>query len=130
VNAFLAGADEATVALSILLSPEYQNAHSDNASYVTGLYHDVVGRAPDSQGEQAFEQMLQNGTSRAIVGLFFLHSGEVDAALVKLYYAAYFNRAPDGLAAFWVSQLDSGHLSQAAVGEILLASDEFFGNPH
>ena len=130
VNVFLAGASEAAVAQDFLLSPEYQNAHASDAAYVTGLYNDVLGHAPDPTGEAIWLQQLQNGESRADVAQAFLTSPEADTALVTLYYTTYLRRSPGaGEVQGWVAAIVAGQLSPMQVGELFLASPEYFANP-
>src|SRR5262249_32430043 len=62
INAMLAGADEKPVARTLLLSAEYDATHGPNATFVTGVFLDVLGRFPDPVGVTQLTQALQNGT--------------------------------------------------------------------
>ncbi len=129
VAGFLAGASETTIAEGFLLSAEYQAAHSSNTDFVNGLYMDVLGRAPDA-GAASWIAALNGGLSRAVVAFDFLTSPEADTDLVNLYYAHYLKRAPSPAEQqIWVSLLVTGTYSPMQVGELILASNEYFANP-
>jgi hypothetical protein len=50
VSALVGGTDENEVAVSFLTSEEYCATHPDLPGYLTNLYRDVLGRAPDEGG--------------------------------------------------------------------------------
>jgi hypothetical protein len=129
VNAFLAGASEQTVETAFLLSPEYQMSHVSNTAFVTGLYNDVLGRAPDA-GLAGWVQALASGASRASVIQAFLTSSEYLGDVVKSYYNFYFLRAGSSAEIQgWVNFLQGAHASLGEVAQLLLNSNEFFFNP-
>jgi hypothetical protein len=77
VNALLAGASENDVVVDFLTSGEYTASHPDVASYVTGLYADLLSRSPDAAGFAFWSQILQTGSrSRGAVAYYFLTSTE------------------------------------------------------
>jgi hypothetical protein len=127
VNSFLAGASEISVAQLFLTSAEYVATHQSNFSFVTGLYVDVLGRAPDAAGLAAAQAALQSGVNRAALAGTFLTSTEVDRYLVDRYYAQFLGRNADasGEQAF-VALLQNQTLSPEAVGEIFLDSGEYY----
>jgi hypothetical protein len=127
VNSFLAGASEISVAQLFLTSAEYVATHQSNFSFVTGLYVDVLGRAPDAAGLAAAQAALQSGVNRAALAGTFLTSTEVDRDLVDRYYAQFLGRNADasGEQAF-VALLQNQTLSPEAVGEIFLDSGEYY----
>jgi hypothetical protein len=54
VERLMAGASEAEVARGFLTSPEYSRSHPGALDYLLGLYADVLGRAPDADGMEAW----------------------------------------------------------------------------
>ncbi|MBX6312721.1 MAG: DUF4214 domain-containing protein [Isosphaeraceae bacterium] len=65
----------AGVALKFLTSSEYTATHPDAASYVAGLYQDVLGRVPDPAGQAHWTAALMRGTVRhAGLAWRFLHA--------------------------------------------------------
>lgn len=126
VNAFLAGASEDEIQAGFLISGEYAAAHTTDTSYVTGLYNDVLGRAPDA-GQAGWVAALQNGASRQSVALDFLGSPEALTNLVKSYYTTFLNRpaSPEEVAG-WLAFLQSGQLTEDEVAVAFLSSDEFY----
>jgi hypothetical protein len=130
VNALLSGESEADVKVGFLSSAEYRAAHAADAAFVAGLYHDVVGRAPDATGQAIWLAMLQAGITpkQAIAG--FLSSQEALGRVVNGDYAAFVGRAPDAQGGqFFFGQLFAGGPGQAeAVGVEILASQEFFND--
>src|SRR5262249_3108177 len=88
VNAMGAGLGEAAVALAFLTSPEYQQAHPGADSFVRGLYGDVLGRAADQAGLDAWVTQLQTGVSRDQVARAFDASAEHRGRQADLLYAA------------------------------------------
>jgi hypothetical protein len=126
VNDLLAGASETDVAVDFLVSAEYMASHPDVASYVTGLYADVLGRSPDSPGLAFWEQIIQSGTrSRAAVAYYFLTSTEAYLVAIDDYYRVFLGRKP-GLSEEqnFLAALVTG-ATPAEITSIFLASGEF-----
>jgi hypothetical protein len=127
INAMLAGMSETAVEGAFLTSPEYTGAHPSSAAFLDGLYADVLGRPPDGAGFAAWLQAAAQGASRAQLAESFLTSEEADRNLLDGYYQRYLGRQPDpSEEAGWLALLDTGSNSPAAVGQAMLASDEFF----
>ena len=73
VNAMLGGMSEAQVVIDFMTAPEYTFRHPDAASFVTGLYTDILERAPDGTGFAFWVNILQNGSrTRAALVYYFL----------------------------------------------------------
>jgi glucose/arabinose dehydrogenase len=126
VNAFLSGASEVAVQEAFLTSAEYTATHADNTTFVNGLYADVLGRAPDTAGQAAHIQELQNGARRSSVAGEFLTSAEKDLQIINSYYQDYLRRtASNAEQQGWLQQMESGATPQL-IGEQFLASDEYF----
>ncbi len=126
VDRLMAGTSEVEMEIGFLTSAEYSLSHPSTSDYLTGLYADVLGRAPDAAGLSAWQLAASAGLSRTALAEAFLHSREADQAQVKLDYENYLGRTGDaaGVAA-WVGALESGQ-SLDQVAEAILASDEFF----
>ncbi|HLN29373.1 MAG TPA: DUF4214 domain-containing protein [Gemmataceae bacterium] len=126
VSAFLNGATELDVERAFLDSPEYNADHPTDASFLTGLYAQVLGRQPDADGEAYWLEQLQT-VDRDVVVNAFLTSAEADERLVEAFYTQYLGRQPDSAGeAQWVQLLLSGQASLESVAVSFLASDEFF----
>lgn len=113
----------------------------DNASFVTSLYANVLGRAPDAPGLETWTALLTSGVSRAEVLLGFSESVEYRAATIgstsRLWtvdpeamdvlraYATILNRIPDaeGLSFWTVSRHDG--LTNADMLDGFIHSSEF-----
>jgi hypothetical protein len=127
VNAFLAGATEVDIMRGFLTSVEYQAAHPTDASFVMGLYSQVLGRAADSAGQAAWLLALQNGLSRQSLVQAVLTSAEADQRAVDRYYMLFLDRPADPAGEQALTNLLlSGRVSLESVGETFLASDEYF----
>lgn len=69
------------VAQLIAASPEAARPDTaDDASFVTSLYHDLLGRAPGTGEAQVWTDALAHGSSRGAIGLSFATSAEATAA--------------------------------------------------
>jgi hypothetical protein len=125
VNVFLAGASENDIELAFLNSPEYQAAHADSASFVTGLYNDVLGRAPSANEAAGWEQALASGMSRSAVAIIFLTSAEYDLRVLDAFYGRLLDRNSDAPGEHgWLAFLRGGGAIET-VAEQFLASDEY-----
>jgi hypothetical protein len=128
VSQLKAGMDETAVAVGFLTSTEYALAHPDNSAFVTGLYQDVLFRAPDTTGAQFWSGRFAFGASRGEVALGFLQSQEAFRRAVDSLYAAFLHRPGDSLGeSYWNNQLVGPNgLPPAQVAQGFLVSDEFF----
>jgi hypothetical protein len=127
VNTLLSGASESDVAIALLTSAEYTARHPDAASYVIGLYTDVLSRAP-SAGEVAFwTQVLQSGArSRAAVAYYFLSSPEAYLQALNNYYAEFLGRAPDAFGqGIFLAAMTNGSATPASIAGAFLGSPEY-----
>ncbi|HUY36763.1 MAG TPA: S8 family serine peptidase [Pirellulales bacterium] len=126
VRVIESGVSETTVVGAFLTSGEYQSAHADNASFVKGLFHDVLGRAADESTLATWTSLLQSGTSRGDLVDAILNSTERDALVVGQNYQQFLGRMGGGGASAWGAAVARGSLSLDHVAEIILGSDEFF----
>lgn len=111
-------------------SPEYQATHTDASSFVTGLYHDSLGRSPDAGGLDSWKASLAAGTSRDQVSAAFMGSTERVRNDVEHAYQTVLGRAADspGSQSF-VDQIETGKINADDLDKLLLDSTEF-SNEH
>lgn len=128
-----------------LSSPEYvaRIGNPDNATFLTDLYRDAFGRAPDANGYATNLAKLQGGMSRAQLVDAFLVSAEAlnlmkklhadgywiaepNAKNVAMIYEVALSREPDtaGLQN-WVTQLTAGAYNLKTLSYQFGASPEF-----
>jgi RHS repeat-associated protein len=126
VTALDSGAGPEAIQAAVLASPEYagrRDALSD-AAFVQALYGDVLGRAPDAQGSDAFAAALGEGMPRQDVAMAVLASREAAGARVAADYRRFLGREPEpgGLAA-WVGLLQQGAPHDWIVAGILTSPE-------
>ena len=115
----------------------------DDTGFVTRLYRNVLGRAPDAAGDAYWVNHLAGGETRANVLTNFSESAEnvtgtgptlaggvwlrnEPAAEIARLYDTVFGRLPDvaGLS-YWLGQLTSGVQTMAQVTQAFITSPEF-----
>jgi hypothetical protein len=114
-------------------SPEFAATYGalDNTAFVTLLYNNVLGRAPDPAGLSGWVGLLNGGMSRGQVLLGFSDSAEYQAAmarevLVTMMYTAMLRRTPEP-SGFngWVAFLDAGTYTREQVINGFFLSTEY-----
>jgi len=121
------GGTEAAVEAVMLGSPEYFQLHgSNNNSFLSAVYNDVLNRALDPTGAQVWGNELTAGTSRTTVAAQILASLESDRDIVEGNYNRFLHRAadPNGLA-YFVNQLQGETANEVVIAEIV-GSAEYF----
>lgn len=122
--------DEVQVAVALLTSAEYIATHPTNTLYINGLYEDILGRMPSAQEQAVWLNEFAEGATNAQVATSILTSEEAYQDLVNSYYETFLDRPADPNGeANWVQQLESGQMSEAQVGQQIIASGEFFAQP-
>jgi hypothetical protein len=127
VNALVAGRSEADVVVAFLTSTEYTVTHRDSASYVNGLYQDVLGHSADPNGAGVWKDLLERGVlSRNQLALSFLSSTEAYVEAVDSYYTTFLGRPADaaGREAYLLA-LENARFAPTGITTAFLASDEF-----
>ena len=101
VNFLAAGGTIKMVDSIMLGSQEYfqVRAGGTNAGFLQALYQDVLGRAPDPVGLQAFTAALNAGVSRQQVALLVLSSPEGTNVQAQTSFNAFLKLNPDATAA-------------------------------
>jgi hypothetical protein len=117
VNSFRSGVPLSTISDNFAQSAEFLNRYGslNNTDFVTLVYNNVLGRAPDPGGLAFWVGQLNAGTmTRGQVMLGFSESAEYRATsfnkvFVVQIYIGMLRRSPDqGGFDFWVGQLDGG----------------------
>ena len=112
------------IARLLLLSPEYQAAHANNAAFVTGLYADVLQRAGDPTGIASWQAFLAAGGSRDFGVRAFWKSDEALTDIVDRYYIAYTHQpASTASERAWVTQLRTNFVGLDQLAEALLTAN-------
>lgn len=94
--------------------------------YITYVYGDLLGRAPDAAGLRGWVAALSSGTPRGQVATAISHSREYREGLVRGAYDRYLNRAPDpGGLKNWADALDRGW-TISVIESGFLASQEYY----
>ncbi|RST56309.1 DUF4214 domain-containing protein [Variovorax sp. MHTC-1] len=141
------GMSAESAASQFIGSPEFQATYGglDNTQFVTLLYSNVLGRAPDATGLSSWVHALNSGVSRASVVVGFSDSTEfknntaleADAYVTsqvsnehqgQIYrlYQATLDRNPDSTGFLnWMNALDAGAQSLGSVAKGFVESAEF-----
>jgi hypothetical protein len=112
----------------LLGSPAYLAVHGGtNAGFLSGLYHDVLGRPPDPSGLASWGQVLAGGVSRPAVVGAFVRSEEAAVHTVASLYRRLLGREADaaGLAGF-AAALERG-AAEEDIRAAIAGSAEYFG---
>ncbi len=127
LQVFQNGGTEIDVLRDILTSPDYSGLHASNASFVTGLYTDLLGRAPSAAELTAEEHKLALGNTRASVAEDVLRSTEFLDRLVDRAYRTFLGHGVDGTTLqLDVAALQAGTDTPESVAVAILASPEYF----
>jgi hypothetical protein len=112
----------------ILGSPEYLQARTDGTAtgFLEAIYQDVLGRAPDSAGREAWRGLLAAGASPGAVAQGITTSLESQTRRVQGWYSQFLGRpAEEAGLRFWVGQLAGPH-SEERVLAAIAGSEEYF----
>ncbi|MBL4847501.1 MAG: DUF4214 domain-containing protein, partial [Planctomycetes bacterium] len=95
VAAAQSGRQRAALEVDFLLSAENRARRPGQVGWITGLYEDVLGRAPDAAGLAGHDAHLTaNPNSRDSVARAFVRSGERHGRWVDAAYTDLLSRAP------------------------------------
>jgi hypothetical protein len=87
--------------------------------WITAVYQDVLGRAPDSAGLAGLIQALSGGASRQQAALGVLQSAEGRIDQVQEYYNSYLRRAGDSAGInYWASLVENNSLPDNNLGSV------------
>jgi uncharacterized repeat protein (TIGR01451 family) len=120
-----AGVSESDVVHAFLASPDYQGSHASDASFIAGLYADVLGRNVDAGGLASWEAVIQSsGRDAVIAGV--LHSDELYRSVIDQNYMNILHRAPGAAEEqSWLVSLHSGAVTAGTISQAFLASSEY-----
>jgi len=124
-----AGWSDQAVLEGIMGSPEfYTHAGGTPSGFVTALYGDLLGRAPDGGGLATWVARVNAGVNRNAVVAGILSSNEYETNFVEGEYEHLLDRAadPGGLAG-WVSALAGGASYEQVIAGIV-GSPEFYAH--
>jgi hypothetical protein len=97
-----------------------------NQRYVTTVYEDLLGQAPDREGLAYWSGLLDLGDSRAAVLGLFDHGIWYFSPLIESAYQKYLGRTPDsGGQVFWTQQMING-VTDEQLDASLIASTEYY----
>ncbi len=101
-------------------------ASSAIETYVTAVYRDLFGRAPDTAGLRNWTSRLASGTPRVAVANSITASSEYRSKLIAGAYDEYLGRTPDGSGlSNWLTRMNAGLTIQQLEGGFI-ASDEYY----
>jgi hypothetical protein len=123
------GMSPEAVEIGFVTSAEYIFDHGNTAAgWVTGLYNDLLGRAPDAGGFNSWLGALVGGMSLNQVATAFAAGPEREAIIIRSDYLNFLGRVPSSPeVGFWLNFEAQGH-NRADVAAQMLASDEFFAD--
>jgi Domain of unknown function (DUF4214) len=127
VGSLQAGRSELQLEAAFLGSEEYYGNHGASPEgWLTGVYQDALGRAPDAGGLSSWGRQLRS-TPRDVVALGIVQSTEALAGVVAHAYADVLGRAPDADGgASRLAELQRGVPLSRVLAE-LASSPEFIG---
>ncbi len=131
VGYIAAGATLEQLAESLIGSDEYfhTRGHDDNASYVTALYTDILGRGPEAQGLAYWVGRLNGGGARFLVSASILNSTESHQNLVRGVFQTLLRHQPDASGLdYWTGRSLAGLRDELLTASII-ATDEYFNRP-
>jgi hypothetical protein len=100
----------------------------DAASFVTGLYQNLLNRAPTANGLAFWVNQINNGLSHFQVAQDIWRSTEHRGIEVDFYYTHFLGRNADPVGrAFWVREMLSG-MSELQVAALFLTSGEYIAS--
>jgi hypothetical protein len=132
VNTYRQGSTLDSISQAFAASSEFQTTYGslNNTQFVTLLYQNVLGRAPDSGGLAFWVGQLDSGAmTRGQVMLGFSESAEYkqvsfNKVYVTMIYVGMLRRAPDqGGFDFWVGQLNGGASGLGLIQGFLTAAE-------
>lgn len=96
-----------------------------NTTFVHNLYHDLLNRVPDPQGNALWIGQLNGGTSRQLVSTFFWRSDEHRQLEVNAGYQNILGRAPDGPGNSAIMAMLRAGAPELSIEQTFLNSTEF-----
>jgi hypothetical protein len=114
------------VAADVFQSFTFVVQQSANQHYVSAIYQDLLGHAPDPGGLAFWSGLLDQGNSRATVLNLFDHGVWYFEPLIQSVYQQFLGRAADaGGLAFWIERMRNGVTDEQLETGILVSSEYF-----
>ncbi len=111
-------------------SSEYYRLNgADDQGLIEALYHDALGRAPDSAGEAYWQQKMAAGMTQAALAEVIFSSDEYLRLRVNALYEHFLDRPADLDGAEHFAQQLAGGLRDEQIVAQLIASDEYYNIP-
>jgi hypothetical protein len=122
------GAAPETIEAGIAGSTEYIFDHgNDPTAWLTGIYQDLLGRLPDSNGLNNWLTHLAQGMTPFAIADAIATSPEREAIVIRSDYTQFLGRiARNDEVIAWLNQVQAG-VNRAGVAAGIIASNEFFG---
>ncbi len=116
----------AVEALEARYVPSHLPVIIENRAYVTSLYNDLLGRAPDQEGLDGFTAQLNAGANRDNVALGIINSLEFNRAFVGAQYEHFLGRkASSAEIDPWVKFVNAGGNFDQLQAHILSSEEAF-----
>jgi hypothetical protein len=128
---FRSGTSLSEISQAFALSPEFAQRYGTltNSQFVSLVYQNVLGRAPDASGLAFWTGRLGAGMSRGDMMAAFSESPEYRAVIgnevyVTMMYGGMLRRSPDpGGFSFWVGYMDGGKSGLDLIAGFLAAPE-------
>lgn len=115
---------------NFLAAPEYVADHGgSDVNWVIGMYHDLLGRAPDGTGLAYWTGQIGAGVPEYHIALGFAASAEREATVVRNDFLTYLDRAAsEDDVNYWVAQFLHGARNEDVIAGFV-ASPEYYNLP-
>lgn len=119
--------DEQLEALFLGSDEFYADNGGTDSGFLNGLYHVVLGRAPDSAGEQSWLNAINNGWSYNGVAYAFTDSSEQLSQKVIGWYQTFLHRSPNSTSdvTYWVNAMQNGAHDENVMASFI-GSQEYY----
>jgi hypothetical protein len=124
------GASEANVVVAFVTSPEYTQSHPTPASYVLGLYADILGRLPSpAELAQQTQNLVSGVIDRGAMAFAFLASPETFLSAITTDFQCYLRRSPTQAEqqALLLALETTSTTPNAFTAHFFLGTDAYFG---
>jgi fibronectin type 3 domain-containing protein len=128
IAAMQSGLSDERLEAGFIGSPEYIANHGgDGADWIIGMYRDLLGREPDSQGLANWQAELAQGVLPSSIAYGFAASAEREGERITGDYLAYLGRKPESATVInnWVQVFLSGTTNESVIAGFV-ASPEYF----
>jgi hypothetical protein len=131
IGQFRSGTSLSAISQAFAGSPEFTGRYGalTNSQFVSLVYTNVLGRAPDAAGLTYWTNQINAGMTRGDMMLAFSESPEYRTVIgndvyVTMMYVGMLRRSPDtGGFAFWTNYLDTGNSGLALINGFLTAPE-------